>query len=351
MVVTIRDVARLAGVSIATVSQALSGNRPVSAATRAQVLEAAKTLGYRPNRVAVSMVTRKTRTLAIIVPDIANPFFAALVKAVEGSAVERGYATVACSSDGNGDLEERYLELLTDNHYDALLYVGDHPRLSPRLTELADQGTAVVLIDRVPDDLAHVFPTIAADNAAGGALAATHLAELGHVEIGVVAGPRGLSTSTVRLRGFRAVLRKNGIVLGAEAVYHASDFTLDSGVKAVQRVLARYPAITALFCENDLIALGAIRVARQNGLEIPADLSIVGFDDIFVSSLVTPALTTIRQPITELGAVAVDIAVQLSEDRESTHASVVLPVELVCRESSAPAKRSSRAAQTGRTDS
>lgn len=340
MVFTIRDVARLAGVSVSTVSQALSGNRPVSSETRARVLAAAEELGYRPNRVAASMVTRKTRMLALVVPDIANPFFAALVKAVEGRAVERGYTTLACSSEHNRDLEERYLRLLSDNHVDALLYVGDQPRSSPRLAELAGQGTAVVLIDRVPDDLQHPFPIVAVDNSAGGSLAAEHLVELGHTDVGVVAGPRGLSTSTVRLEGFRSVLGRHGIVLGADAVYHASDFTLDSGVKAVERLLARRPSITALFCENDLIALGAIRVAIRNGLSVPADLSIVGFDDIFVSSLVSPALTTIRQPVAEIGSVAVDMAVRLSEDGMATAPPrVVLPVEIVCRESTTALKR------------
>ena len=335
MTVTIRDVAQVSGVSIATVSHALSGNRPVSRATRDRVLEAAKHLGYRPNRVAASMVTRKTRTLGLIVPDIANPFFAALVKAVESRAIDRGYATMACSSERNRELEARYLELPSDNQVDALLYVGDQTRLSPLLSRLADQGTAVVLMDRIPGEASRQFPTVTVDNAAGGSFVAVHLLELGHTEIGVVGGPRGLSPSTARLRGFRKVLRKHGIALRSDAVCHASDFTMESGVEAVERLLAAQPSITALFCENDLIALGAIRVVRNKGLEVPASISIVGFDDIFVSSLVTPALTTVRQPISELGTVAVDLAVRLSEDGVSAETSVVLPVELVRRESTA----------------
>jgi len=334
--VTIRDVAELAGVSIATVSHSLSGNRPVSPETAARVLAAVDQLDYRPNRVAASMVTRKTRTIALVVPDIANPFFASLVKAVESAAIEREYTTIACSSDANSNLEERYLDLLVDEQVDALIYDGDHRRLSQRLERLAERGTAVVVVDRVDRVVPEMFASVTVDNAAGGSLVARHLVDLGHRHVAMVAGPHDVSTSEPRVRGFRSTLKKHGIRLAESMVCHAEDLTLEAGVQAVEHLLAIDPTITALFCENDLVALGSIRVARQLGLEVPGDISIVGFDDIFVSSLVSPALTTVRQPVGDIGALAVDIALQLMNTSEPTRA--VLPVELIARESSGPPK-------------
>ena len=332
---TIRDVAELAGVSIATVSHSLSGNRPVSPETSARVLAAVEQLGYRPNRVAASMVTRRTHTIALVVPDIANPFFASLVKAVESAAIERGYTTVACSSDANSDLEERYLDLLLDEQVDALIYDGDHDRFGSRLERLAERGTAIVVVDRA-EGVREAFASVVVDNSAGGTLVAQHLIDLGHRHVAMVAGPRGLSTSGPRVDGFCSTLKSCGIRIGEHTVCRAQDLTLEAGVHAVEHLLAVDPTITAIFCENDLVALGSIRVARQRGLDVPGDISIVGFDDIFVSSLVSPALTTVRQPVGELGASAVDIALQLMEDKPPTR--TVLPVELVFRESSGPPK-------------
>jgi LacI family transcriptional regulator len=334
--VTIRDVARLAGVSIATVSQALSGHRPVNQETAARVLTAVTQLGYRPNRVAASMVTGTTGTLGLVVPDIANPFFASLVKAVESAAIAWGHTTIACSSERNKELQERYLDLLLDRQVDALLYVGDYRRVLPRLERIAGRGTSIVLLDRIGTG-PPPFRSVSTDHVAGGALVANHLLDLGHRRIGVIAGPRRESTSGARLRGFRAALAKRGVALSADAIYHARDFTLEEGAEAVERLLATDPRITALFCENDLIALGTIRVAHKRGFDVPRDVSIVGFDDIFVSSLVTPALTTVRQPIAQLGSAAVDMAVRLRDATLPAPENIVLPVQLIVRESSARA--------------
>lgn len=332
--VTIKDVARRAGVSIATVSHALSGHRPVGHETATRVFQAIDELGYRPNRLAASMVTGRTRTLGLVVPDIANPFFAALVRAVEHAAFKRGYTTIACSSELNASLEEQYLDLLIDQQVDAVAYVGDHRRVRPRLERLDERGTAVVLLDRIDNDVVGSLLSVSADNTAGGALAAEHLLQLGHRHLGVAAGPRRLVTSEGRLSGFRERAGDASV-----SVVNARDFTLEAGVKAVELLVSGSPEITALFCENDLIALGAIRVAHERGIRIPDDLSIVGYDDIFVSQLVTPGLTTIRQPVDKLGAVAVDTVVRLSERSDPAPTSVVLPVELVRRESCGPAPR------------
>ena len=332
---TIREVARHAGVSISTVSHTLSGHRPVGSETAARVFEAIEELGYRPNRIAASLVMGKTRTLGLVVPDIANPFFAALVRAVEYAAINHGYTTVACSSERNAFLEDQYLDLLIDQQVDGVVYVGDPRRVRHRLERLDERGTAVVLLDRIDNEVAGRWVSVSADSAAGGALVAAHLLDLGHRRFGIVAGPRELVTSEDRLTGFRLRVGNDESV----SVVNARDFMLEEGIEAVELLLSRSSEITALFCENDLIALGAIRVAHQRGIRVPDDLSIVGYDDIFVSCLVTPSLTTIRQPVEELGVAAVNAAVGLTERTEPAPASVLLEVELVRRESSGAAPR------------
>ena len=307
--------------------------------TAERVFAAIEELGYRPNRVAASMVTRATRNFGLVVPDIANPFFASLVFEVQRAAIARDYTTIACSSRSNQDLEGRYLDLLFDDQVDGIIYVGEHEQMQPRLQRLADRGTAVVLVDRIDDATSGPFLCVSSDHTLGGALAARHLLELGHRKLGVVAGPRHMKTAVARLSGFRSALATEGIKLPADQIFHARDFTLEEGVSPVEKLLKASPDITAIFCENDLIALGAMRVAHQLGLEVPGDLSIVGYDDIFVSRLVTPGLTTIHQSIDELGSVAVDTLVRQLEKTEPPPVSVTLPVKLVWRASSGHAKR------------
>jgi LacI family transcriptional regulator len=338
MATTIRDVARAAGVSIATVSHALSGKRAVSEATRSRVRTSAARLNYRPNHVAASMVTGRTRTIGVIVPDIANPFFSELVRAAEGAAASRDYVLLVASSELDAALEDRSVDVMYDKRADALLYLPGTPGHHPSLDSLVAAGTPLVIIDEALPSAPAGASVITTDNDAGGALAAGHLAELGHRQIAAIGGPRGLPTAQARLAGFRRAARAAGITLERGRVRAAGAYTRAEGADATTLLLRDDPDVTALFCANDLIALGALEAARALGLEVPNDLSVIGFDDIFVSQLVSPPLTTVRQPIGLLGREAANLAMDLIEGATPTQRWRVLDVELVVRASTAPPK-------------
>jgi LacI family transcriptional regulator len=336
-VATIVDVARIAGVSPATVSHAFSAKRPVSERTRARVHAAATRAGYRPSQLAVAMVTGRTRTLGVVVPDIANPFFSELVRGAEATAMAAGYMTIVCSSELRPDLEDRCVEVLTDKRVDSLLYLPGTTRRHRCLEDAALSSTPLVVIDEEMPDLPARASFVTSDNEQGGALAARHLAELGHGDIGVVAGPVGLPTAEARLRGFLTGLAGLGIATQPQRILRATSYTREAGLQAGASLLAREPEISAVFCANDLIALGLMRAAMQAGRTVGRDLSVTGFDDIFVAQLVSPELTTIRQSIAELGRRAAGLAIGAIEGRDSEPRREVLPVQLAVRGSTAPA--------------
>ena len=337
----------MAGVSVTTVSQTFSAKRPVSPRTRAKVRAAAARAGYRPSHVAVSMVTGRTRTIGMVVPDIANPFFSELVRGAEAAAMAAGYMTIVCSSELDAALEDRCVEVLSDKRVDALLYLPGTTRRHSRLTDPALKRTPLVVIDEELDDLPPGATVITSDNEEGGVLAAGHLAGLGHRDIGVVAGPMGLPTAEARLRGFVRALGGRGITIPLERILRASSYTREAGLLAGRALLASHAGVTAVYCANDLIALGLMTAAAEQGAVVGRDLSVAGFDDIFVSQLVTPALTTVRQPIAQLGRQAAQLAVEAIGGRRDGPKRIVLPVELVIRASTAPARtRQARAGST-----
>ncbi len=338
--VTIVDVARMAGVSTATVSHTFSAKRPVSPQTRQRVMAVAARAGYRPNHVAASMVTGRTRTIGMVVPDIANPFFSELVRGAEAAAMAAGYVTIVCSSELDAALEERCVEVLEDKRVDALLYLAGNARSQARLTDPALARTPIVVIDEELADLPPGASVVTADNEGGGALAAQHLCGLGHREIGVVAGPPGLPTAEARLRGFVAEVGRRGVALPGQRIEHAAYYTRDAGLAAGLELLTSDPGLTAVFCANDLIALGVLGAAGECGRQVGRDLSVAGFDDIFVAQLVNPPLTTIRQPIAKLGQEAARLALAALAGRGGGPRRRVLPVELIVREATAPAVRS-----------
>lgn len=333
--VTILDVARMAGVSPATVSHTFSAKRPVSAPTRARVHAAAERTGYRASHLAAAMVTGRTRTLGMVVPDIANPFFSELVRGAEAAAMAAGYMTIVCSSELDAGLEDRCVEVLSDKRVDSLLYLPGTTRRHACLEDPALRQTPLVVLDEEMPDLPARAHVVSSDNEAGGAAAARHLADLGHTEIGVVAGPSGLPTAEARLRGFTGELAGRGITVPPQRVLRADYYTREAGLLTGGAMLVGHPEVTAVYCANDLIALGLMSAAAAAGRTVGRDLSVAGFDDIFVAELVTPALTTIRQPIAELGRQAVRIAVAAIDGAVQAPRRTVLPVELVVRGSTA----------------
>jgi len=327
---TIRDVARHAGVSTTTVSHVVNGTRKVDPGTAARVKAAIGELGYRPNALARSMRRGRTHTVGIVIPDIANPFFGDLARGLEDAMFEAGYSAIICNSDGDERKEARYLDVLLSKKVDGLLLIAAS-QPSEGLRHLVESGPPTIVVDRELDDLP-VSQVIVA-NHRGGLLAGQHLLGLGHRDIGVIAGPGGLGTSAKRLEGFREALEGAGIVVSNERIFRG-DFHAASGRAAMDAWLQQGSRPTAIFAENDLMAIGALSAAHAAGLEIPSDLSVVGFDGIAFGADVTPPLTTVAQSTSDVAATAVELLFERLQDGDHRPRQIELPVSLLIRGSS-----------------
>jgi len=332
---TIRDVAARAGVSATTVSHVLNETRRVEPETIDRVQRAIAELGYRPNSVARSMRHGRTYTVGIIIPDVSNPFFADLARALEDAAFAGGYSAIFCNSDGDGHKEARYLDVLLSKRVDGLVLVSAG-QSSDRLQHIVEAGPPMVVVDRELEDLP--VSQVMVDNRLGGYLAGQYLVSLGHRRIGVIAGPVALRPSARRLEGIREALREARVPLPPELISRG-EFNNAGGRHAMQALLDLDSPPTAVFAENDLMALGALAVAHDAGLRIPDDLSVMGFDDIGIANLVTPALTTIAQPVQLVAQSAMRLLFDHLRDPATTPERVALPVTVVVRGScSAPAQ-------------
>ncbi|MBX5489920.1 MAG: LacI family DNA-binding transcriptional regulator [Chloroflexi bacterium] len=337
--VRLRDLARQVGVHPSTVSRVLNGDPDarLSPATRARILALARQTGYRPNRLARSLKTQRTHLLGVLVPDISNPFFAILLRAVERATGVAGYSVILCNTDDDSRHFVQHLRVLGEGHVDGLL-VATARRGDPTLALLPTLGLPYVLVNRRGDGEAE--PCVVSDDAAGGRLVAEHLVALGHRRIAHIAGPRDASSTATRLAAFRARLDELGVPL-AESLVVPGGLTEEAGERGMAALLALPPAErpTAVFAANDLVAVGAMAVARAAGLRLPEELSVVGYNDIPLAARLAPTLTTVRVPLAEMGQRASELLIRMLEpDRGHGDGAsqVVLPVELVVRESTGP---------------
>jgi LacI family transcriptional regulator len=326
--VTLADVARHADVSKTTVSHVISGKRPVAVDTRARIERSIAALGYRPDGLARSLRTRKTHTVAMIVPDLTNPFYPALARGLEECLDHDGYRAFVCSSDGVPDRERAYLEDVADRGVDGLVLDSFHLSVDD-LHGATGGRVPVVWIGGAPMD--HPGVDSVRPNDEGGAYAATcHLIERGHRRIAMIDGPAG--SGAARREGYRRALAEAGLPSSHEPLVR-SDWTRAGGARAMRTLLATRP--TAVFCSNDLTALGAIDEIREAGLRVPDDVAVVGYDDIEFASLVEPALTTVENPAAETGRTAGRLLVErMSGAFQGPARSVTLPSPLVVRASS-----------------
>jgi LacI family transcriptional regulator len=341
---TIRDVAERAGVSTTTVSHVLNETRRVDESTAARVRAAIAELGYRPNALARSMRRGRTHTVGVVLPDIANPFFGDLARWLEDALFEAGYSAIICNSDGQAQKEARYLDVLLSKKVDGLVLIAAS-QPSEQLRHLVDVGPPIVIVDRELDDLPVSQVMVA--NHDGGMQAGRHLLELGHRIVGVIAGPRQLGTSAKRLEGFRAAFQAAGVAIPPRRVVRA-DFRAGGGRAAMERLLALRTPPSAVFAENDLMALGAVAAAQAAGLEVPQDLSVVGFDGIDFGAAVAPPLTTVVQRTTAIAATAVELLLAHLADSGLAPRMLELPVSLATRGSTGPPGR--RGGAKGRGD-
>lgn len=328
-----REVAKLAGVSVATVSRALQKPELVSLKTRNKVLSAIKKLDYRPNLMAAKFRSGKSGNLVVLVPTVANLFFARVISGMQEAAHKRSYSILLCNTFGNPEMEEGYAKMVHTFQADGVIQLRAH---NPFRTEGAEGNAALPMVNacEVLDDT--TVPTVALDNRAAARAMTEHLLQLGHRRIAVIKGPRNSPLTRDRLAGYRDALEEAGIAFD-ESLLCPGDFTLHSGHKAAGVLIDRNERPTAIFCENDEMAIGAIQRLKQSGLRVPDDISVAGFDDIAFAPFSDPSLTTIAQPAEEFGSTAVSLLIDLLEGRIKKAPKVILPFELVVRASTGPA--------------
>ena len=323
--VTIRDVARVAQVSVTTVSHALSSKRPVSPETAERIRAAIEHLGYVPHSGARSLQRGRADMIGLVVPDVSDPFFGALAVSVERSADAVDLGVVLSRSISPAERDARYFNLLRSRSIDGLIYVAGEARVDDRLVELAARHP-IVLADESIRGLEDI-PLVAADHFQGGRLVAKHLHGLGHRRVAVLTGPTGLWSADERVSGFRSVFE--------DAVVVPGDFTEEVAYHRTAKLLGSAEPPTAIFASNDVSAFGVIDAARDRGLQVPDDRSVVGFDDIPLSRRLSPPLTTVRQPVEEIGRTAVSTLTALiaGDEIDSPPRS---PVELIVRGTTHP---------------
>ncbi len=325
----IREVASKAGVSVTTVSHVINHTRFVSPETETRVRQAMQDLNYRPNTLARSLRRGETHTIGLILPDSSNPFFAESARRLEEAAFQRNYSLILCNSNGEIEKERRYTEVLMNKQVDGIIFMacGDDPM---SLTELVERHLPVVVVDRVLDHMD--VDAVVTDNLQSGYLATKYLLDQGHRRIAIIRGPSNITPSAQRVTGYRQALAAAGIVPD-EPMETIGNFHSDSGLLATRTLLALPDRPTAIFACNDLMAFGALRAIHEAGLSVPNDISIIGHDDIEMSSYIQPALSTVAQPIQEIAETAIQLLLDRIEQPGIPHSKIVLPNQLIIRQS------------------
>ena len=332
----IHEVAKRAGVSIATVSRVLSRPEAVAVTTRRKVMQAVAQLGYAPNSAGKHLRTAKSGKLLVIVPDISNPFYSRILQSIEETAQRAGYAVLLGDTQQDAKREERYAQMLRRREAEGLIVLGHGiPAAATAMSEELTSPAPIVSGCEVNRGLN--IPGVHIDNHAAACDAAEHLYALGHRRIALITGPMVSALSRDRLQGATAAATARGAE-GDLTVVHG-DFTIESGQVAAERLLDRRDPPTALFCFNDQMAIGAMSVARVRGREVPRDLSIVGFDDISFARYTVPPLTTVAQPVREIGQETVRLLLGIISGEAMAPVSVILRHTLIVRESTAAAPR------------
>jgi len=344
-VASIHDVARVAGVSASTVSNVLNGRHErMQAETKARVLRAIEELGYTPNALAQQFKSGRNRTIGLIVPSVANPFWGALAHRVERAATALGYKVLFCNAERDPQLETRYAETLLASGVRGVIF-SSSPLSFDHLSHLTRRGLVVAAFDRRGHGAEEVVAcSVSIDNELGGKLAGQHLVGLGHRRIGFISGPIKTSSRVGRLNGLRAAMAKAGLELDPDLVWQGAGIGgygdtegPELGRIGIRELLSRDDPPTAVVTINDMYAIGGYAGARDLGASIPGDISVVGFDDIDLAAVVHPALTTVRQPLAAMADTAVQALIRVLEGtNEGAEPHVSATPQLIVRASTAP---------------
>jgi LacI family transcriptional regulator len=336
---SIKDVARLAGVAPITVSRVINDSGYVADKTRKKVEDAIEALGYVPNRVARSLRSKQTNTLALVLTDITNPFWTTIARGVEDVASQEGFSVVLCNTDENEAKEHNYVQVLLQKQVDGFLLVPANST-SRSIGLIQKQQVPLVVLDRtVPNEV----DTVKSDSVDGAYRLTQHLLDQGHRYLAMLSGPREVSTAVDRVKGYKQALADFASTDGDGAVrtLHApmvlyGEFTQRGGYAMMQRLLTLAPVPTAVFAANNFIAIGAFRALREAGLRVPADIALVAFDDLPLTFMLAPFLTVAAQSVYERGRRAAELLLRrLVEEDHGPPTEILMPVEIIIRQSSA----------------
>lgn len=327
--ITIEDVARVAGVSRQTVSRAMNDKGEISPETKEHVLKTIQELGYQPNRMAQGMVTQRTKTVGLVIPDITNLFFPEVARGVQDAGRLHDYNILLCNTDDQQEEEIKVLNSLAAQRVDGIIMIGGVAD-DPALTRFADSYTPIVILNRFIEH-PHVS-LIIVDNERGAFLAVEHLIAQGHRTIGMLANLNYYGSQIRRVLGYEKALKQYGIALDESLIVGRTP-TLQGGYDALQQLLTTHPEVTAVFTYNDLMGLGAMRAARDLAKRVPEDMAIIGFDNIGMTSMVAPSLSSIHVDKYALGQLAMNRILDMLDKPDDAFATIEVGVELIQRES------------------
>jgi LacI family transcriptional regulator len=330
-VVTIKDVAREAGVSVATASRALGGYGYVSKEAKSRVLEAARKLGYNHNLVAKSLRTRKTYTLGYLLPDIANPFYAGIARGIQDVAFEQGYSVIICNNDNDITKTERFLKMFIRNRVEGIIYSAPFNQALKEMVETAI-ANGIPVVNCYGSTRVAALDTVTGDAEGGCYKAVRHLLELGHQRIAFLK-VRESGISKRRFSGCKRALEEAGVEIPQDLIVEVSDYSQASGYLGAKMLFARKELPTAVFAFSEQLAIGVLKAARENSIPIPKRLSLIGVDDV-IGEVLEPPLTSVKIPTYEAGKAAATLLLDRIEGRiEDSPREVILEEKLIIRES------------------
>ena len=329
----LKDIAKRLGVSSATVSRALADSELVAEETRKRILDMAIALDYRPNVSARSLRTRRSMSVLMVVRDVGNPFYLEVLKGVEAAAREAGYSVLMGNTENDPEREDEYFHMLRDGHADGMILMTGKLPTRYRLPSNEDSTPPVVVALELIDGAA--LPHVQIDNAGAARDAVNHLVALGHRRVAHISGPVPEVMSALRRDGYRAAMADAGLAV-PEGYEQRGDYSLGSGQEACTALFRLSESPTAIFVANDEMAYGAIHELHRLGLDVPGDVSVVGFDDLFFSRALNPPLTTLSQPRAEIGRQAMELLLDILAGECGPFDPVVVPTELRIRGSTAP---------------
>ncbi len=335
---TVKDIAKLAGVSTATVSRALAEPEKVATATRIKIEKIATQAGYSPNAIARSLRTNETRTIVVIVPDISNSFFAEVIKGIETVAQKNNYKVLVGDSGHDLAHAQKYLELINSKQAEGVLLLSADLPLDAVVKENGEPRFPIVMACEFYEGSS--IPSVHIDNEFSSRMAIESLIQMGHQKIATITGPISNPLCKGRLKGYESALENAEIVIHKPWILHG-DFSFDSGYRLAGQLLAKDDVPTAVFCQNDEMAIGVLKMAREMSVQVPKQLSVIGFDNISFSEYCTPELTTIHQPRRLMGETAMKLLLDILGDKKP-NPEMTLPTQYLVRSSTASPPMMSR---------